>query len=175
MINEWDVDLCLYDKSKNVLVTDMLHSMGLSLNLNFYVCDVHMTPPILSHETFTLVSFILYHEKILRSNTRKYYARTQVHWDNTKVTGRPRQQERNRITELEEALKTSESMLESDGMECEASEVGYRFLEKKSDNNTTMPPPVRAMLCEEAKNDCGSLQNIISFDSFRCPICTCSH
>ena len=108
--------------------------------------------------------------------TRKYYARTQVHWDNTKVTGRPRQQERNRITELEEALKTSESMLESDGMECEASEVGYRFLEKKSDNNTTMPPPVRAILCEEAKNDCGSsLRNIISFDSFRCPICTCSH
>ena len=105
--------------------------------------------------------------------TGKYYARTQVHWDNTKVTGRPRQQERNRITELEEALKTSESMLESDGMECEASEVGYRFLEKKSDNDTTMPPPVRAMLCEEAKNDCGSLQNIISFDSFRCPICTC--
>ncbi len=69
MINEWDVDLCLYDKSKNVLVTDMLHSMGLSLNLNFYVRDVHMTLQILSHETFTLVSFILYHEKILRSNT----------------------------------------------------------------------------------------------------------
>ena len=127
------MDLCLYDKSKNVLVTDMLHSMGLSLNLNFY-----------------------------------------VHWDNMKVPGRPHQQERNRITELEEALQTSESMLESDGMECEASEVGYRFLEKKSDNDTTMPPPVRAMLCEEAKNDCGSLQNIISFDSFRCPICMCS-
>jgi len=80
--------------------------------------------------------------------------------------------QRNKVADLEQALEFSKRMLEIDGMQCKASEVGYRFLvgdEKNEDG--VMPPPVLAILCEEAKNGV-SHPNIISFDTFRCPICT---